>query len=91
MEKLVRNKMIGHLISNNLIKKNQHGFVYSKSCQTLLKTLDIITESLNKGFQVVMIFLDFSKAFDQVSHKGLILKLASLGFKEGIIRWMNAI
>ena len=61
MEKLVKNVMVRHLVNNNLICTHQHGFMRAKSCLTnLLECLDIITEVINRGFYVILIFLDFA-------------------------------
>jgi hypothetical protein len=91
MEKLIQSPMINHLTRYDLISKSQHGFVKKKSCMTnLLETLDIITEIVNRGFSVDLIFLDFAKAFDMVSHAGLLVKLKSFGFDDQLINWMNS-
>lgn len=51
--------MMNHLIANNLKSKDQHGFTKLKSFVTnLLETIDVITETLNRGFYVL---LDFAK------------------------------
>ncbi len=90
METIVRNIMMDHLISNNLISSFQHGFVHNKSCHTnLLETLDITTESANKGFPTIIIFLDFAKAFDKVSHTALTTKLHAYGFSGPISNWIS--
>ena len=48
-------------------------FVLTKACFTsLLETLDIITDEVNKGFSVGLVLLNFAKAFDKVSHEKLI-------------------
>jgi hypothetical protein len=43
-------------------------------------------EALEMGKEVRMVFLDFSKAFDKVWHKGLLYKLKSLGVKDPLLR-----
>ena len=91
IEKILKSAITGHLFDNKLISKNQHGFVRFKSCVTnLLETLDIITESLNLGYLVDLILLDFSKAFDLVSHTGLLIKLKSMGLDSKIIDWIKS-
>ena len=70
--------MINFLEEHKLIFKYQHGFVKFKSCVTnLLECLDIITEALNRGFEVDLLFIDFLKAFDLVPHPELIVKIGS--------------
>jgi len=82
--------MMVHLIGNNLIYKRQHGFVPGKSCTTnLLETLDIITDAVNNGFLVILILLDFAKAFDTVPHDELIEKVRAYGFDERLIKWLS--
>ena len=76
MEKLIREEMSTHLISQNLLSANQHGFVKGKSCATnLIETIDLVSEALNRGFTASIVFFDFLKAFDRVSHCLLLIKL----------------
>ena len=56
----------------------------------LLESLDIITEALNMGFLIDLILLDFSKAFDLVSHLGLLLKLEAMGLDYKILNWIKS-
>lgn len=50
MEKLVREVILDHLLSNNLITTHQHGFVPGRSCVTqLLEALDDWTGILEEG------------------------------------------
>ena len=92
IEKTIKEFIVKHIIDNNLISKSQqHGFVKFKPCVTnLLETLNIITESLNLGFLVDLILLDFSIAFDLVSHAGLLVKLRALWLDEKTIKWVEA-
>ncbi|XP_065677331.1 uncharacterized protein LOC136092732 [Hydra vulgaris] len=76
MESIVKDTIKNHLNKNKLIIPEQHGFIKSKNCVTnLLETLDIITEAINCGKCVDVVFLDFSKAFDSAPHSRLLLKL----------------
>jgi hypothetical protein len=90
-EKIIKKTMIKHLEQYNLICDQQHGFVKLKSCVTnLIECLDLITETLNRNFAVVLIFLDFMKAFDMVSHAHLIEKLKSFGFQGLLLNWIKS-
>ena len=54
---------------------NQHGFRKKCSCETqLLETISDLTSALDAGHEVDVLFLDFSKAFDWVSHNFLFYK-----------------
>ena len=65
-----------HIIKNSLLSSCQHGFVRGRSCSTqLLKCLDIWIHLLDEGTSIDVIYLDFVKAFDSVSHKRLLIKL----------------
>ena len=62
-----------------------------KSCVTnLLESVDIITEVVNQGYLVDLIFLDFAKAFDKVCHRALLLKLNAYGLNGEIIAWFES-
>ena len=75
MEIVVRNTLLNHLIENNLLADSQHGFVPGRSCVTqLLEVLDKWSEVLDYGSKLDAVYLDFSKAFDSVPHKRLLIK-----------------
>ena len=58
---------------NNLFAKSQHGFISGKSCVTqLLEFLEDVSEALDEGDDVDVIYLDFRKAFDKVPHLRLL-------------------
>ncbi|XP_065662819.1 uncharacterized protein LOC136085442 [Hydra vulgaris] len=80
MERIIKHKMMKYLVDNKLINKNQHGFVNNKSCVTnLLESLDFITNSIDNGWDVIVLFLDFAKTFDSVDRERLFLKLNAFG------------
>ena len=73
MERLVRNAIVDHMTENNHFSASQHGFTSGKSCITqLLEFMEDITESIDNGKDVDIVYLDFSKAFDKVAHRRLI-------------------
>lgn len=91
MESIIRTKMEDYLYKNNIISKEQHGFVKKKSCTSnLLETLDFISMSLDKSIPVDVILLDFAKAFDTVPHRRLIAKLKAYGFDGLTLKWIEA-
>jgi hypothetical protein len=91
MEKLVREQILDHLQKNNLITKNQHGFVPGRSTITqLLECLDIWTSILDEGGTVDAIYMDYQKAFDSVPHQRLLAKISSLGIRGNVRNWIQS-
>ena len=57
-----------------------HGFIKGRSCETqLILTHHQWATALDKGRQVDVVFLDFSKAFDKVNHAVCCKSCATLG------------
>ena len=82
--------MMDHLIKNKLIADEQHGFVLNKSCLTnLLETIDIASQAIDDGNRILLIFLDFAKAFDKVCHESLLSKLKTYRFSDEILGWIR--
>ena len=44
-----------------------------------VESMDIITDALNVGYGVDVVYLDVIKAFDTVPHNRLIVKLGAVG------------
>ena len=91
MEHLVKQKMLDHLLSLNLLTKRQHGFLSKKS--TLTNTISALRRwhsALDQGNVVHAVFLDFAKAFDTVSHSKLLHKLPAYGIQGPILGWVKA-
>ena len=71
---------------HNLLFKNQSGFQPSDSTINQLSEIyNIIISNLDKGKDIMFIFCDISKAFDNVWHKGLIYKLQKYGIRGKIL------
>ena len=66
----------------------QHGFMKGRSTVTqLLEIVDILTQAIDQDNQTDIAFLDFSKAFDSVSHSLLVRKLHPAGIKGLLLQW----
>eukprot|EP00116_Pleurobrachia_bachei_P004793 sb/3465055/ len=91
-ERIMRNKLVDHLESNDLLPDSQHGFRRQRGCLTqLLDHMDniFIFKELNSGNEVDCIYLDYSKAFDKVNHGILITKLEKLGVRGKVLAWIK--
>ena len=52
--------------------------------------VDELARNIQKGKQTDLVLLDFSKAFDKVSHEKLIFKLHQYGIKGKNLEWIRA-
>ncbi|CAM4693223.1 unnamed protein product [Lepidochelys kempii] len=92
MEQVLKESILKHLEERKVIMLNsQHGFTKGKSCLTnLIAFYDEITGSVDGRKAVDVLFLDFIKAFDTVSHSILASKLKKYGLDECTIRWVES-
>jgi len=90
MESIIKDNLLKFVEENKIVTEHQHGFLRQKSCLTnLLEALEAWTEALDNGLGIDVLFLDYRKAFDSVSHCKLIEKLRSLGIQGDLIRWIE--
>ena len=51
--------------------------------------VDDILKAMDSHYLVDLVLLDFSKAFDTVAHKKLLLKLANFVIQSNIHKWIT--
>ena len=89
-ESILADRITEHLTVNNLLRNTQHGFVKGRSCTTnLVAFLDKLTSIVDLGGAADLFYLDFSKAFDKVPRKRLLLKLKAKGVDGNILGWIT--
>ena len=80
-----------HLDSSNILYDLQHGFRKARSCESqLLQFTQELNAINNKIIQTDLIIMDFSKAFDKVSHRRLLYKLKYYGIQTHTLNWIQA-
>ena len=90
LEKVIKYELSGFLDKYRLIRKSQHGFLNKRSCLTnLLEYVEYVTSIVDNGDSVDVVYLDFSKAFDKVSHRTLIRKLWRFGIRGSLLQWIS--
>jgi len=78
-----------HLLENNLLSSAQHGFVKGRSTSTNL--FDAVSDwslTVQNKKAVTIAYINFSRAFDTVSHNKLLLRLYSYGIPELVREWI---
>ena len=89
-EAIQSEKILDHVMSNNLLLPNQFGFLPNRSSTgQLLYCLDNWLSSYCSNKMQYVTYTDISKAFDSVSHSKLIKVLTSFGLSVATISWIE--
>ncbi|KAK4813305.1 LOW QUALITY PROTEIN: hypothetical protein QYF61_023456 [Mycteria americana] len=90
MEQIILSAITRNVENNQGIKPSQHGFRKGRSCLTnLISFYDKVTRLVDEGKAVDVVYLDFSKAFDTISHSILLEKLAAHGLDGCTLHWVK--
>ena len=90
MEQLILSTIIQHMWDNQMIRPSQHGIMKGRSCLTnLISFYNRATCLLDEGKAVDVVYLDHSKAFDTVTHRILLAKLAARGLDGHTLCWVK--
>jgi hypothetical protein len=90
LEKIVAEKLIAHLLDNDLVYVHQYGFLPNRSTEhNLLQIINYISNALNEGDFCIGVFLDLKKAFDVCSHEILLKKLRKMGIRGNAYKWFE--
>lgn len=90
MERIVFKYVYNFFKENFVITLFQSGFL--PGCSTVTQLLEVyhqLCQAVDKGKEVRIVFLDISKAFDRVWHKGLIFKLKQAGIGGKLLDWFS--
>jgi hypothetical protein len=76
---------------NGYISSRQHGFMKGRSTETnLVEFAQTGLDVIESGNQLDVVYTDFSKAFDRVSHSILIAKLERMGLHSSLLAWIRS-
>ena len=72
------------------IRPRQHRFMRGRLCLTnLISFYNWVTRLVDEGKALDVVYLDFSKAFDTVSHSFLLRKLVTHGLDRYTLLWVR--
>ena len=90
-EKIARQHLEEFWITKDIFIPNQFGFMKGKSCLSqLLTVFHDWAHNRNSGLPTNVAFLDFTKAFDSVSHERLLLKVHAYGIRDSLLSWVRS-
>ena len=91
LEKIVAEKLLHHLMSNDLLYNFQFGFIPTRTTeQNLIHIVNYISQAMNENMYCIGVFLDLKKAFDVCSHEILLKKLLKMGVRENSYEWFSS-
>lgn len=89
METILR----GHLLKfvMGILSTAQYGFVPGRSTVLqMLAVMDEWTKAIDEGNEIDIVYMDFQKAFDKVSHQRLLSKLHRYGISGKLDGWIKS-
>ena len=90
-ERIVYNRLYQHCLNNNLLTERNSGF---KQMDSTINRLIHLTNMINRGLddkkEILIVFLDITKAFDRVWHPGLLHKLKQFGVTGSLLSWFES-
>jgi len=86
----IKDALLQHLLTHNVISSHQHGFLSKKLTTTqLLECSYDWSVALTLGLNVDVAYLDYAKAFDSVVHSKLLAKLSHYGASGSVLIWIE--
>jgi hypothetical protein len=89
-ESCVYKHVFGYLKENDILTSSQSGFIRGDSAiNQLLCIYNDLCSSWDKGTNSQAVYLDITKAFDRVWHRGLLAKLSAVGIRGRLLLWFS--
>jgi ribonuclease HI len=90
MEKIICKRLEYFVENNRMLGKYQCGFRKGLSTiDVLLRLQNRIRQTIDKKEYCIVVYLDLKGAYDRIWHKGLLYKLANMGIRGNMFRWLQ--
>lgn len=90
LTKLLANRLQG--VITNLVHKNQYGFIKSRTIQDCIAwAFEYLHMCHHSRKEIVILKLDFEKAFDKMEHQAILTIMKEKGFGERWRKWVQEI
>jgi ribonuclease P/MRP protein subunit RPP40 len=90
-ERIIHDQLYSYSITNNLLNECNSGFKkFDSAINRLISITNDIHKGLDKHKEIILIFLDISKAFDRVWPPGMLFKLKQNGVDGCLLRWFES-
>lgn len=88
IERFLCHQIYKFYADNNILSETQYGFQPSKNTTQLLTAFtDLLNSYLNDRMHVLVVFIDYSKAFDTLRHEVLLERLDDCGVRGPVLGW----
>lgn len=86
LENIILIRLMNHLSSNSILKTQQHRFIKSRyPISALTNFIEQVLDQLEERNAASTLFLDFTKAFNCLSHDLLVEKMERIGNKRNYL------
>lgn len=90
IEKEVHEQFTTYLHENNLITRHQYGFQKNKSAELCLNDFcEYVNGQLHMNNNILVLFVDYSKAFDVLHQNVILTQLRNMGVKNSELKWFT--
>ena len=91
LKKIMKIKILNYIEKFKILVENQFGFRNRRSTvDALVNVVENISLEKENGNNSTTVFLDLKKAFDNINHSLLLIKLENFGIRGQVLNWFSS-